>query len=437
MAWWMVFAGLAAVAPAQVQPPASPAGTPPKSPPALPTDTKKDPAAGAIIIDPSADEAPLLTGHTQLTFRKDFVKAGEAYFSPDLRWIIFQAVPAPKDGSAVNPSAPYDMFVAKLRWDERGERILALDEPVRISPEGSANTCGWFHPTEPGRVIFGSTLVPPSNKQKPGFQVGTNRYVWSFPTEMEVVTTEVGPVFLDHYSSAAKEEERATGRRMIDPPHKPDMTVRPVFKREGYDAECSFSRDGRFILYAHVDEQKNPAKPDADLWVYDVESGEQRVLVEADGYDGGPFWSPDGKRICYRSDRKGDDLLQVFVADVKWENGAPVGITKETPITANEHVNWCPYWHPSGEFLVYATSEIGHRNYEVFAIEASREGDKPARKLRVTHAEGADVLPAFSPDGKWMMWTSQRGLKSEGEERASSQLWIARWNGRDASEVWK
>jgi hypothetical protein len=70
-------------------------------------------------------------------------------------------------------------------------------------------------------------------------------------------------------------------------------------------------------------------------------------------------------------------------------------------------------------------------------VEASRDGDKPARKLRVTHAEGADVLPAFSADGKWMMWTSQRGPKAAGEERASSQLWIARWHGRDAGEVWK
>lgn len=434
IAWGVAVIGLAGIAAGQGS--GGPTRiTPPSQPGAAVPETKKDAAAGAIVMDPSVQEAPFLAGHTQLTFRKDFIKAGEAYFSPDGKWIIFQAVAAPTDGSPANPNAPYAMYVAKLKWDEPGQRILALDTPIQISPPGSANTCGWFHPKDPGRVIFGSTLVPPSNQQKPGFQVGTNRYIWSFPSEMEVVTCEVGPVFLDHYSNQARQEEKSSGQRMIDPPHLPDQELHPVFRREGYDAECSYTKDGRFILYAHVDESKNPAKPDADLWVYDTESGGQRPLITADGYDGGPFWSPDGKRICYRSDRKGDDLLQVFVAEVKWENGAPVGIVKETPITANEHVNWCPYWHPSGEFLVYATSEIGHRNYEVFAIESSRAGDAPARKRRVTFAEGADVLPAFSPDGKWMMWTSQRGPKADGEERPSSQLWIARWNARDASEM--
>ena len=30
------------------------------------------------------------------------------------------------------------------------------------------------------------------------------------------------------------------------------------------------------------------------------------------------------------------------------------------------------------------------------------------KKVRLTHAPGADVLPVFSPDGKKLMWTSTR-----------------------------
>ncbi len=40
-------------------------------------------------------------------------------------------------------------------------------------------------------------------------------------------------------------------------------------------------------------------------------------------------------------------------------------------------------------------------------------------KLRVTHAAGADVLPAFSADGKRMIWTSKRGPEN------TSQVWLA------------
>ena len=41
------------------------------------------------------------------------------------------------------------------------------------------------------------------------------------------------------------------------------------------------------------------------------------------------------------------------------------------------------------------------------------------KKLRITHAPGADVLPVFSPDYKKLMWTSTR------DGRQPSQLWIA------------
>ena len=39
-----------------------------------------------------------------------------------------------------------------------------------------------------------------------------------------------------------------------------------------------------------------------DLMVLDFESGERVSVAVSDGYDGGPFFSPDGKRLCYRSD---------------------------------------------------------------------------------------------------------------------------------------
>ena len=49
-----------------------------------------------------------------------------------------------------------------------------------------------------------------------------------------------------------------------------------------------------------------------------------------------------------------------------------------------------------------------------------RDAGDPARVVRLTTAPGADVLPAFSHDGRTMIWTGQRGA---GER--SSQLWVA------------
>ena len=440
-------------------------------------------APGTEPLDWQNLESPLLSGQIELTNREKFVKAGEAYFSPDAAWIIFQAVPLPEAGQ--EPDPVYSMYVARLARNTSGD-VTGIEEPILVSTPGSANTCGWFDPENNGRVIFGSTLVRPVHEEKPGFKVGTNKYAWSFPEESEVVSRTVlaiaepdrnafiealgasvtrlnedlaknekaalaSPTSADAEAARVlkrttdarradlteqirRQQEALDGLRAKDPAAAPDAAAAvPVFKLPDYDAECSYSPDGRFLLYSHVGSRNPDGSADADLWIYDTTTGRQIPIVQAAGYDGGPFFSPDGKYICYRSDRKGDNLLQLFVAKLKWDEfGVPVGLEWERALTDNQNVNWCPYWHPSGKFLIYGTSEIGHYNYEVFAIELSdafMNGTQPpaeVKKKRLTFANGADVLPVFSPDGQWMMWTAQRGPMVEGDTKPSSQVWIAR-----------
>lgn len=393
-----------------------------------PTDQPATSSASAPqpSVSPSSDwrslESADLANHVQLTKREQFVKAGEAYFSPDGAWIIFQAVEVPKkglDGTTPEPATSYSLYVAKLMHDAGG-RVTGLGEAFMVSPPGSANTCGWFHPTERARILYASTIGPPAPGVTPGYQRGTRSYMWSFPPEMEIVTQTVLPM--------AKDYGLKPGVQCGS-----DFLAAPVFTREGYDAECSYSKDGRFIIYTHVDDKRDaagvPLKADGDIWVYDTLSQEHRPLVVAPGYDGGPFLSPDGKRLCYRSDRKGNDLLQIYICDLVYADGVPTGITNERKITDNDWVNWAPYWHPSGKFLVYGTSQADH-NYEIYAVDVDPiDAKKPVthEPRRVTNAAGADVLPVFSPDGKLMMWTSQRGPMAEGETKPSSQLWVAEW----------
>ena len=363
-----------------------------------------------------AAEAPILTHHRPLTSRDMFTRAGEAYFNPASSMVIFQATPVPEAGEL--PSPHYEMFVAPFTHgptpDGQGSTISGISTPIRVSTGGSANTCGWFHPTQANIVLFGSTIDPPSEDNVPGYQRGTGRYAWSFPTEMEIVAGSISSTIIP-----AEGETDFHGLR----PAITDV----LFAEPGYTAEASWSPDGRTILYAQVDEAKSDAagRPDADLWIYDTETGARYPIVQASGYDGGPFFSPCGTKICYRSDRVGNNLLQIFVGELKMnEEGVPVGLKREIQLTDNEHVNWAPYWHPDGDLLVYASSAVSHRNYEVFAIWA--DPAKGSTPVRLTHASGADVLPVFSPDGRYLMWTAQRGPMAEGEDRPSSQMWIAR-----------
>lgn len=380
----------------------------------------------------------MLTRHVQLTSRDRFIKAGEAYFSHDKNWVIFQAIEVPKAGEEPDPF--YAMYIGRLTRDPAGH-VTGLSDITCVSPAHSANTCGWFDPVNPTKVMFGSTVVRPADEDPSGFQVGTHRYRWQFPNEMNVVEV------------SALKSMNGEGDSLEKPMWVPDTSasldkrLRTVIDRPNYDAECSFSKDGRFILYGHVEDRPKdlpkdaPYRPDANIYIRDTKTGKDIPIVVAPGYDGGPFFSPDGKRICYRSDRQGNDLLQLYIADLALDGeGVPTGIAREYQLTDNGAVNWAPYWHPSGKYLVYASSEISHQNYEVYGVEidegklaaAAAKAAKgqtvnatDARRARVTFANGADVLPAFSDDGTLMMWTCQRGPLVEGETKPSSQVWVA------------
>jgi len=366
--------------------------------------------AGGPVANPNTEwddqwagaEAGFLTNHRQLTNTDRFVKAGESYFSHDGTRIIFQGIPVPAQGD--EPLEHYQMYVCDVVRD--GKEITGIEHITMVSNWGSSSTCGWFHPKDSSRIMFGSTLVAPGGDDVAGYQRDSSKYSWQFPREMDIVEMELSPATPGMCCSEMGLSEAT-----------------PIWERDGYDAESSWSPDGRFILYTRLE----PGSTDGDLWIYDSKDESHTELIAEAGYDGGPFFSPDGKSICYRSDRRQDKLLQIFVSKLAFGKGGKVtGIKEEIQITDNEHVNWCPFYTPDGKYLFYATSEQSHGNYEVYCVDAT--GKYPldeTPRMRITNARGFDGLPVFSPDGKTMMWTGQRGAFVEGNDRPSSQLWIA------------
>lgn len=372
-------------------------------------------------------ESWCLTDHVQLTSEAMFLKAGESYFSPDGNLVIFQGTPRPEGDEAADRH--YGMYVAGVVRDAEG-LVTGLSEPVLLSEPGSANTCGWFHPTDFSddhyRVLFGSTIGAPDDEAASGYQRGTSRYTWQFPNEMEVVSGRVGVTRVQRRTEVEIDPSLGSPKdagsvSFLAPIRR---AYSPLWTHDGYDAEASWSPDGRHVLYTRL----KPGSDDGDLWIYDTVTWSHTELVAEPGYDGGPFFSPDGKRICYRSDRRGDKALQLYISELAFDGtGKVTGISLEIAITDDEHVNWAPFFTPDGSALFYATSAVSHGNYEVFAIDATGEQAPDERaRVRITDARGFDGLPVFTPDGAWMMWTAQRGAQVEGEDRPSSQLWAAR-----------
>jgi Tol biopolymer transport system component len=359
------------VAPTSAQPTTRPASGPPPAP--------------ADAID-GTREAAFLSGVRQLTFGRDFERAGEAYFSPDMSAIIFQAVP--------RGERHYQMYLLNLMRQDDGT-ITPDGEPIRISASNSRNTCGWFSPD--GRDILFASTAGKERAEEPtaGYQRQGRDYRWSYPPGMELwlLTPGERPAETDRRVQVSEEKRIA------------------LTDNDAYDAEGSFSPDGRDIVFT--------SNRDGDLELYAMRADGTGVtrLTHAPGYDGGPFCSPDGKRLVFRSDRKGNDLLQVFVADlVRNADGAITGLANERQLTDDANVNWGPFWHPSGEWIAWSTSRHGHHNYEVYLMRA--DGSDPTR---ITYAAGADVLPAFSPDGQYLIWAGKR------TDDNTTQVFVARF----------
>lgn len=304
----------------------------------------------------TSPESRFLTNIRQITFSEmGFKNAGEAYFSPDAKRIIFQATPHGRDD--------YQIYVMDL---PRGT-------PRRVSTGKGSCTCAYFRPSG-SKIIFASSHLDPDVDQPKPQREGKG-YAWDFNVHMDIF--EANP-------------DGSGLRRLTDAP--------------GYDAEGAYSPDGRHIVFT------SQRDGDLELYVMNADGSDQRRLTYAPGYDGGPFFSPDGQCILFRADRRNDGKqnLQLRLINVDGSD--------DRAITDNDIFNWCPYWHPSGDWIIFTQADHdayarGDKpNYDLYLT--TPRGD---RFERVTFDPAFDGLPVFSPDGKKLMWTSKRGGLDEAQ----------------------
>jgi Tol biopolymer transport system component len=171
---------------------------------------------------------------------------------------------------------------------------------------------------------------------------------------------------------------------------------------------------------------------DGDLEIYSMrgDGSEVRRLTHRLGYDGGPFFSPDGTKIVYRSgypetiEEVADykrllaqglirpSALEVFVMDADGSN--------QVQITDNGAANFGPFFHPSGEKILFSSNlhDPQGREFDIFMINLDGTGLE-----QITYTGGFDGFPMFSPDGKYLAFGSNRNESHPG----NTNVFIAEW----------
>ena len=348
------------------------------------------------------NESYLLSRIRQLTYEGR--RAGEGYFSPDGTWIVFQ--------SEREPGNPFYQIY---------ELDLTTGDTRRISPGIGKTTCPFVQPGT-GAIEFASTHHDPRSEEHQRTELDLRasgqerRYSWDYDPEMDIYLAPGSAV-------------QATG---------PDESVDPsslirLTDARGYDAEGSFSPDGEWIVFASTrdaynrelsDEQQRLLEVDAayyaEIYIMRADGSGQRRLTDVPGYDGGPFFFPDGSRIVWR--RFTEDGLLADVWSMK-----PDG-SDQRRLTDFGAMSWAPYVHPSGEYIFFASNKLGFTNFEVYMVDVNGEREP----VRVTTTDGFDALPVPSPDGRVLAWTSSR--HGDGRQ-GSGQIFIADWNHERALEL--
>lgn len=205
------------------------------------------------------------------------------------------------------------------------------------------------------------------------------------------------------------------------------------------------------VLLAQVPDGKQVI---SSLYIYDLKSGESKLILKEDRHFEAPNWSPDGTfllinsagklekigldgknlgtlntgsiqkanndhgytfdgKTLFISSGKPDVRGGSYIYKVEADGGTPELITELSP----------SYWHgvsPDGKDIVYCAQR--NNNFDVYKI--SSEGGE---EIRLTSESSLDDGPEYSPDGKYIYFNSSRS--------GMMQIWRMKPDGSDPEQM--
>jgi len=159
-----------------------------------------------------------------------------------------------------------------------------------------------------------------------------------------------------------------------------------------------FSPDGRRIAVGVT------TPPSTDIWIYDLASGTQRRLT-TEGNNDRPEWTPDGKHVLYTATNHRDQKA----ADLWWQPSDGSGAAEPLQGHVGRDGVFEGIVSPDGHVLVYRLN--GSTNFEDLFYRRL-DGDTTPKPITATKTF-AERAPRFSPDGRWVAYTSDQSGKPE------------------------
>jgi len=261
-----------------------------------------------------------------------------------------------------------------------------------LSTGGGRTTCAYYLPGDTS-ILYSSTHgAGPGCGETPDYSLG---YVWPVYPAYDIWVRSV----------------RGGEPRILNASH-------------GYDAEATVSPLGNRIVFTSSRDN------DLELYSMNIDGSDVVRLTHEIGYDGGAFYSADGKKIVYRSHHPGDSagiadfqtllsqgLVRPSVMEIQIMNADG---TDKKQLTNFGNASFAPYFHPGGKQIAFASNmkDPKGRNFDIFVMNIDGSG-----VTQVTHNESFDGFPVFTQDGKHLIFSSNRNAGKRGE----TNVFIADW----------
>ena len=365
-------------------------------------------AIGLLIVTTMVNCANQSTDNTSESMSTEsvvsdsLVKPGEEQFFKSLRQLSFGGDNAEAYWSFDDTKLV--MQVTNPAWNVSCDQIFYMDvagektsgyKPTLVSTGKGRTTCSYFLPGD-STIIYASTHLaadtcPPTPPHR-----SDGKYVWPIYASFDIFKADLQGNILAQ------------------------MTNTP-----GYDAEATVSPKGDKIVFTSL------RNGDLDLYTMNLDGSDVKQVTNELGYDGGAFFSPDGTQLIFRASRpKTEEAIREYKELLQEGLVTPTEMelficnvdgTDLRQITSLGKANWCPFFHPSGKKVIFASNYATERGFPFNLYMINLDG---TGLTKVTADGTFDAFPVFSNDGKYLVFSSNR---NNGGNR-DTNLFLAEWN---------
>ena len=328
----------------------------------------------SLPLDAAGEKKPIEVARSQFRLQGPRI-------SPDGRFALYVANP-----TTDNPSARLEAFVRPFNPTGQPQAQLSAG-PWQVSDQGSVGMAYW---RRDGKELYyltpNRTVMAVAVTTSPQVEFGKPRVLFSLSEATPVGASQAG---------MSKDGERVV--MAVPPPQLRQLTlldrqgkaVRPVGP-PGLYGSAALSPDGTRVAVS----KNNPQNGNADIWTFDLATGQGTPITNDPQPDFLPIWSSDSKKVAYVSTRGSYSGIYRKAADgtgseellFRYTPGAGIALTD---------------WSADGKFLTFFTGVL-----IVVPLEPAVANPVDRKEIDWLQEEYEVILGRFSPDTRFLAYMS-------------------------------